>query len=84
MEQNIIDTNTENIELLTASEVCELMNIKSSTFFRYYCSKLTGYKNADRTEDKKHYFDKDEVLDLLQKREKAPTRVVVARRISND
>ncbi|MDM1499095.1 hypothetical protein [Myroides odoratimimus] len=79
MTQNIIDTEKEQIELLTHIEVCELMGIKTTTFYRFYNNKLTAYKNAERPEDKKKYYDKKEVLDLIESRKKTPTKVVVIR-----
>ncbi|MDM1494959.1 hypothetical protein HX063_05965 [Myroides odoratimimus] len=79
MTQNIIDTEKEQIELLTHTEVCELMGIKTTTFYRFYNNKLTAYKNAERPEDKKKYYDKKEVIALIESREKTPTKVVVIR-----
>lgn len=79
MTQNIIDTEKEQIELLTHTEVCELMGIKTTTFYRFYNNKLTAYKNAERPEDKKKYYDKKEVITLIESREKTPTKVVVIR-----
>lgn len=81
MTQNIIDTEKEQIELLTHIEVCELMEIKTTTFYRFYNNKLTAYKNAERPEDKKKYYDKKEVLDLIESRKKTPTKVIVIRSV---
>ncbi|MVX35902.1 hypothetical protein [Myroides sp. LoEW2-1] len=81
MTQNIIDTEKEQIELLTHIEVCELMGIKTTTFYRFYNNKLTAYKNAERPEDKKKYYDKKEVLDLIESRKKTPTKVVIIRSV---
>lgn len=81
MTQNIIDTEKEQIELLTHIEVCELMGIKTTTFYRFYNNKLTAYKNAERPEDKKKYYDKKEVLDLIESRKKTPTKVVLIRSV---
>lgn len=77
MEQNIIDTNKEKIELLTYTEVCEIMGIKSNTFYRYYNKQLTAYRNAERLEDKRKYYCKKEVLNLLESRKRKPTKVII-------
>ncbi|EHQ41494.1 hypothetical protein [Myroides odoratus] len=85
MAQNIIDTQVEKIELLTYVQVCELMKIKATTFYRFYNNKLTAYKNAERPEDKKKYYNKKEVVALIESRKKTPTKVVVARKaVDND
>lgn len=84
MTQKIIDTDIEQIELLTYTEVCALMGIKSTTFYRFYNNKLTAYRNAERPEDKKKYYDKKEVVDLIESRKKIPTRVVIERKATDN
>ncbi|MDR2223597.1 MAG: hypothetical protein LBE34_12835 [Flavobacteriaceae bacterium] len=79
MTDQIIDTNSAQLELLTHVEACELMGIKTTTFYRFYNNRLTAYRNAERPEDKKKYYDKKEVIALIESREKIPTKVVVIR-----
>jgi hypothetical protein len=84
MTDQIIDTNSAQLELLTHAEVCELMDIKATTFYRFYNNKLTAYKNAERPEDKKKYYDKKEVIALIESREKTPTKVVIQRKATEN
>lgn len=78
-ENKVVNAQENNIKLLTDKEVCQLMNIKRSTFYRYYSSKLTCYKNAENLKDRKHYFDKKEVTQLLCEKTKKPDKIIIKR-----
>lgn len=84
LENNtVIDTETQRIKLLTTVEVCQLMHIKQSTFYRYYSNQLTCYKNADNQLDKKHYFNEKEVIELIEKKGKKPNKFILKRKPKN-
>ncbi|QQU04195.1 hypothetical protein [Myroides odoratus] len=76
MAKNIIDTHKENIEFLTLDEACDFLGIKATTFYQNYSRKLTSYRNAERSEDKRRFYSKQELVDIIAEKEAKPSKLI--------
>lgn len=81
-------SNNIEPELVSRAEACKLLGMSHPTFFRYYAKSLTTYRNAENPGDQRHFFEKNEVLELVKKRQEKkngiPKKVVIVRKAEND